>query len=188
MSLTGFESAWRASSSQKLIGISFIANWVMNWPWFGFEILWSSRFWFFKNCTHQSWATLPIELSDSNMELPKAGEWQSFTLSNGVVTKIKCVRFSNRLLVFVLQGIERVASWIEAKYSVDVVSGRSDTDTHVAFGDRDDIWGQLIARQLVQHSGGLDVVLGLRLESSCKSPSLVQETCKYSLEILRRSS
>ncbi|KAH9254831.1 hypothetical protein BASA81_007081 [Batrachochytrium salamandrivorans] len=90
--------------------------------------------------------------------------------------KLKLVRFGNCTLVFLFfQGKQRIATYVSAKLQVDSISasadfGAGDVEVKVHFGDREDVFSQVIARRLIEllHT---DVILAV----SSKSPQTQHE-------------
>lgn len=82
--------------------------------------------------------------------------------------KLKLVRFGNCTLAFLFfQGKQRIATYVSAKLQVDSISASADfgdVEVRVLFGDREDVFSQVVARRLIEllHT---DVVLAVSSSS-----------------------
>ena len=104
----------------------------------------------------------------------------------GETTRVKLVDFGNYVMVFLLQGpLDRIASWVEAKRTLDALSGQVDVNINVLFGDRDDIWTRVIARRAVD-AVGKDVMLAVSLSKECKNEQGVKEVSKVVVDLLKQ--
>ena len=93
--------------------------------------------------------------------------------------------FANCMMLFVLQGpTDRVASWVEAKRSVDSLSGHVEYDTKVLFGDRDDIWTRLIARRAADMARK-DVLVAISLSKEFATETGAREVSAIVSEYLK---
>ena len=111
---------------------------------------------------------MDVAVENAGSNCPSVTPWAKFQSESAhSETRVRAMDFANCMVLFVLQGpTDRVASWVEAKRSVDTLSGHVEFDTRVLFGDRDDIWTRLIARRAADMAKK-DVVVGVSLSREC---------------------
>jgi hypothetical protein len=119
------------------------------------------------------------------MSPPSVSNW--LTVKSGeqdLELKIRLVEFSNYYLLFLIQGpTNRISSYVEAKRTVDRLSGQADVDVSVLFGDRDDIWGRVIARRTLDLVNK-NIVLALSLTSDAKNERNTLNICNTLTQVL----
>ena len=105
------------------------------------------------------------------MSPPVTSEWSihSRATNNTVSVRIRTVEFANLLMILVCQGpVDRISSYVEGKRSIGTLSGFEDVEVKVMFGDRDDIWSQLITRRAVD-TVKRNVLIGFGLSPESKN-------------------
>ena len=120
------------------------------------------------------------------MAPPKVSSWVlRRTPTSLIETRVRMIDYDNRVVIFVCQGqADRISSYIEVKRKTGALSGFEDVETSVLLGDRNDIWGQLIARRAMDILKR-DVLIGFGLLKDSKSETSTKEVSQIVNEAIQ---